>query len=48
MLKYCFLILLFTESLAANFLLEGGFADDEGDAQGGWGGGGGGDDDMYN
>lgn len=37
------------EALAANFLLEGGFADDDGDAQGGWGGGEGGpDDDMYN
>lgn len=38
------------EALAANFLLEGGFADDDGDAQGGWGGGGDGhpDDDMYN
>ena len=37
------------EALAANFLLEGGFADDDGDAQGGWGAGDGGpDDDMYN
>lgn len=37
------------EALAANFLLEGGFADDDGDAQGGWGGQDGGpDDDMYN